>query len=234
VIRVLVIGAAGMIGRKLARRLAGDGAIGDRGISALALVDVVAAPAPESGRGPAPEVDTIVADVTEPDVATELVASRPEVIFDLAAVVSGEAEDDFQKGYRVNLDGTRLLLEAIRAAGPGYGPRLVITSSVAVFGPPFPDVIGDEQRTTPATSYGTQKAIGELLVSDYTRRGFLARTWPHPGSSPTSSESRSTAGRPCFRSARTFVTGSPPRAQPSSSWSMPQRSTAKRSDRRGR
>ena len=172
-IRVLVIGAAGMIGRKLARRLAGDGAIGDRGISALSLVDVVAAPAPESGRGPAPEVDTIVADVTEPDVATELVASRPEVIFDLAAVVSGEAEDDFQKGYRVNLDGTRLLLEAIRAAGPGYGPRLVITSSVAVFGPPFPDVIGDEQRTTPATSYGTQKAIGELLVSDYTRRGFL-------------------------------------------------------------
>ena len=172
-IRVLVIGAGGMIGRKLVGRLVGDGAIGDRGIAALSLVDVVPPRGHELGGGLGLEVETIAADVADARVVPDLLAGRPDVIFDLAAVVSGEAEDDFEKGYRVNLDGTRLLLEAVREAGPGYRPRLVITSSVAVFGPPFPDVIGDEQRTTPATSYGTQKAIGELLLSDYTRRGFL-------------------------------------------------------------
>ena len=173
-IRVLVIGAAGMIGRKLVQRLVADGAIGNQGISALSLVDVVgAAPVPTPESADRLELETILADVAEPGAAAELLAGRPDVIFELAAVVSGEAENDFEKGYRVNLDGTRLLLEAIRAAGGGYRPRLVVTSSVAVFGPPFPDVIGDEQRTTPATSYGTQKAIGELLLSDYTRRGFL-------------------------------------------------------------
>ncbi len=95
------------------------------------------------------------------------------MIFHLAAVVSGEAEADFEKGYRVNLDGTRLLLDAVRRVGEGYRPRVVFSSSIAVFGPPFPEVIGDEQGTTPLTSYGTQKAIAELLLSDYTRRGFL-------------------------------------------------------------
>ena len=95
------------------------------------------------------------------------------MIFDLAAVVSGEAETDFDKGYRVNLDATRSLLEAVRAVGGGYRPRLVFSSSIAVFGPPFPDVIGDDHLAAPATSYGTQKAIAELLLCDYTRRGFL-------------------------------------------------------------
>jgi nucleoside-diphosphate-sugar epimerase len=88
-------------------------------------------------------------------------------------VVSGEAEDNFAKGYRVNLDATRHLLEAVRLAGSGYTPRLVFSSSIAVFGPPMPDVIADDQPTTPATSYGTQKAIAELLLADYTRRGFV-------------------------------------------------------------
>jgi nucleoside-diphosphate-sugar epimerase len=106
-------------------------------------------------------------------VAEKLITGRPEVIVDLAAVVSGEAERDFAKGYRANLDATRHLLEAVRTAGDGYRPRLVFSSSVAVFGPPLPDVIGDEQATTPATSYGTQKAIAELLLADYTRRGFV-------------------------------------------------------------
>jgi D-erythronate 2-dehydrogenase len=174
VIRVLVIGAAGMIGRKLAQRLAADRAIGDQGIAALSLVDVVAPPSSGLSESEAGlELDTVVADLADPGVAAELLAARPDVIFDLAAVVSGEAEDDFEKGYRVNLDATRLLLDAIRTNDAGYHPRVVISSSVAVFGPPFPDVIGDQQRTTPATSYGTQKAIGELLLSDYTRRGFL-------------------------------------------------------------
>jgi len=95
------------------------------------------------------------------------------VIFHLAAIVSGEAEADFDKGYRINLDGTRYLFDAVRLIGEGYKPRLVFTSSIAVFGAPYPEAIGDEFFLTPLTSYGTQKAIGELLLSDYTRRGFF-------------------------------------------------------------
>src|SRR5262249_7141600 len=100
-----------------------------------------------------------------------LLADRPHVIFHLAAIVSGEAEQDFDKGYRINMDGTRSLLEAIRRAG--HKPRLVFASSIAAFGAPFPGAIGDEFFTTPLPSYGAQKAIGELLLSDYSRKGFL-------------------------------------------------------------
>jgi len=163
--RILIIGAAGMLGRKLSERLVRDGALGTRPIAELTLADVAAGAGPGAGM--------LDADLSEPGVAGELIASRPDVIVDLAAVVSGEAEADFEKGYRVNLDATRHLLEAIRLAGSGYRPRLVFSSSIAVFGPPMPDVIADDHPTTPATSYGTQKAIVELLLSDYTRRGFL-------------------------------------------------------------
>ena len=100
-----------------------------------------------------------------------MLAGRPDVIFHLAAVVSGEAERDFDKGYRINLDATRFLLEAARAAG--YRPKIIFTSSIAVFGAPFPKAIADDYFTTPLTSYGTQKAIGELLISDYSRRRFI-------------------------------------------------------------
>jgi nucleoside-diphosphate-sugar epimerase len=168
-VRILVLGAAGMIGRKLVERLARDGALGDEPVEQLVLVDVVEPVRPaEAGS----VVESVVADLPEVGVAASLAASRPDVIFHLAAVVSGEAEADFEKGYRVNLDGTRSLLEAIRAM-PGYCPRVVFTSSAAVFGAPFPDPIPDDHCTTPLTSYGTQKAICELLLSDYSRRGFL-------------------------------------------------------------
>jgi D-erythronate 2-dehydrogenase len=168
--RVLVIGAAGMLGRKLVQQLTTVGVLGPERISELSLVDVApAGPVNACELG----VDMVEADIAESGVAADLLSGFPDVIFDLAAVVSGEAENDFEKGYRVNLDATRLLLDAVRASGRGYRPRLVFSSSIAVFGPPFPDVIGDEQRTTPATSYGTQKAIAELLVCDHTRRGFL-------------------------------------------------------------
>jgi D-erythronate 2-dehydrogenase len=167
--QVLIIGAAGMVGRKLAQRLASDGVVGAHGIDSLSLVDVVP-PAVTSGVVP---VETGVGDIADPGAVRDLIAARPDVIFDLAAVVSGEAEIDFEKGYRVNLDGTRHLLEAVRMAGDDYRPRVVFSSSIAVFGPPIPDVIGDEQATTPATSYGTQKAIAELLLADYSRHGFL-------------------------------------------------------------
>ncbi len=110
-------------------------------------------------------------DLSSPGAAAKAIAGRPDVIFHLAGVVSGEAETDFDKGYRVNLDGTRVLLEEIRAAG--YKPKVVFTSSVAVYGAPFPASIGDEFQLTPLTSYGTQKAISELLLADYNRREFL-------------------------------------------------------------
>jgi D-erythronate 2-dehydrogenase len=121
------------------------------------------------------KVETKVADLPAPGVAASLLAGRPDVIFHLAAVVSGEAEADFDKGYRINLDGTRLLLEAIRqeAMKSPYKPRLVFTSSIAVFGAPFPEAIGDEFLSAPLTSYGTQKAICELLLNDYSRKGFV-------------------------------------------------------------
>jgi nucleoside-diphosphate-sugar epimerase len=167
--QVLIIGAAGMVGGKLAQRLARDGVLGAQAIDSISLVDVVS---PTSPSGVA-RVETVVCDIADPGAVRDLISARPEVIFDLAAVVSGEAEIDFEKGYRVNLDGMRLLLEAVRTAGGDYRPRLVFSSSVAVFGPPLPDVIADQQATTPATSYGTQKAIAELLLADYSRRGFL-------------------------------------------------------------
>ena len=167
---VLIIGGAGMIGRKLADRLAADGAVGGRKIDRLILQDIVEPAAPAGAKF---ETRAVAGDFSKPGLSEQLVASRPDVIFHLAAIVSGEAEADFDKGYRINLDGTRLLLEAIRQVGGGYKPRLVFTSSIAVFGAPFPDAIGDEFHLTPLTSYGTQKAICELLLADYSRRGFV-------------------------------------------------------------
>ena len=169
---ILVTGAAGMVGRKLTARLARDGHLGGRPIDHLTLTDVVA---PEPPAGFSGKVEATAADIAAPDTAGRLIASRPDVVFHLAAIVSGEAEADFDKGYRINLDGTRLLLEAIRAARApaGYRPRFVFTSSIAVFGAPFPDAIPDEFHLTPMTSYGTQKAVCELLIADHTRRGIL-------------------------------------------------------------
>lgn len=169
---VMIIGAAGMIGRKLVERLAAEpGALGHE-IARLTLVDVVepAAPAALSAISA-----TLALDLSSEGSAERLVAARPDVIFHLAAIVSGEAEADFEKGYRVNLDGTRALFEAIRQEGrrERYAPRVIFASSIAVFGQPFPERIGDEFFTTPLTSYGTQKAICELLLADYTRRGFF-------------------------------------------------------------
>ena len=167
---ILITGAAGMIGRKLTERLTIDRALGDQPIDKLTLLDIVA---PTRLAGFSDHEKVRAGDLAAPGVAEKAIAERPEVIFHLAGVVSGEAETDFEKGYRVNLDGTRALLEAIRAAGSGYQPKLVFTSSIAVFGAPFPEAIPDDFHLTPLTSYGTQKAISELLLADYTRRGIL-------------------------------------------------------------
>jgi nucleoside-diphosphate-sugar epimerase len=167
---ILMTGAAGMIGRKLTARLVKDGALNGKPIEKLTLIDVHAPDRPDRFNG---AVEAIAADVADPAAMIAAVSKRPDVIFHLAAVVSAEAELDFEKGTRINLDGARALMEAIRTVGNGYRPRLVFTSSIAVFGAPFPDAIADDFHLTPLTSYGTQKAVIELLLADYTRRGFL-------------------------------------------------------------
>jgi nucleoside-diphosphate-sugar epimerase len=169
-VNVLITGGAGMVGGKLADRLITDGVIAGKPIEALTLADIVAPPARQAA-GIA--VSTHAVDLAEQGVADRLIAGRPEVIFHVAAITSGEAEADFDQGYRVNLDGMRLLFEAIRRIGHAYCPRLVWTSSIAVFGAPFPKAIPDDFLHAPLTSYGTQKAIGELVLADYTRRGFF-------------------------------------------------------------
>lgn len=165
---VLITGGGGMIGRKLAERIAADGTLNGREVTRLTLQDVVE---PAKPAGAAFPVETRVSDLSQSGEADSLLAGRPEVIFHLAAIVSGEAETDFDKGYRVNLTGTWALLEAIRKAG--HAPRLVFSSSIAVYGAPFPEPIPDDFFHTPLTSYGAQKACGELLLADYTRKGFV-------------------------------------------------------------
>ena len=168
---VLILGAAGMIGRKLAESLAARPLDGPS-IDTMTLADVVLPTAPAGFTGSA---ETLAVDLATPGAAESLVSSKPDLIYHLAAIVSGEAEADLEKGYRVNLDGTRALLDAIRHLHDrdGWTPRFVFASSNAVFGGDFPDVIGDDYIVTPQTSYGTQKAMCELLLADYARRGIV-------------------------------------------------------------
>ena len=167
---ILITGAAGMIGRKLTERLV-DGPRAERPADRQADADRhrragaargLLRPREDARRRP-----------RRARRREKAVSERPDVIFHLAGVVSGEAELNFEKGYRVNLDGTRALLEAIRKTGDGYKPRVIFTSSMAVFGAPFPHAIPDDFHLTPLTSYGTQKAMCELMLADYTRRGIL-------------------------------------------------------------
>ncbi|ANT53407.1 D-erythronate dehydrogenase [Mesorhizobium amorphae] len=166
--RILITGAAGMVGRKLVARLAKDRTLRGQRITALDLHDIVP---PQAPAIEGVDVSIHTGDLAAPGATASLVASRPDVVFHLAGVVSGEAEANFDLGYRVNLDGTRALFDAVRLAA--FAPRLVFTSSIAVFGAPFPEIIPDEFHPTPLTSYGTQKLMGEALLADYSRRGFF-------------------------------------------------------------
>lgn len=166
---ILILGGGGMIGQKLAHHIAREGWHGQP--ASVTLHDIAFPP------DDAPAAQRITGSLADTDAAEKLVASRPDVIFHLAAIVSGEAEQAFDKGWQVNMFATWNLLQAVRAeheASVGsYRPRLVFSSSIAVFGAPFPERIDDEFLTAPLTSYGAQKACCELMVSDFSRKGFV-------------------------------------------------------------
>ncbi len=167
---ILITGAGGMIGAKLLAAFArGEGPLM---IGKLTLADIKPPPVPD---GFTCDIKPVACDITSPADIAPLIADHPDLIIHLAAVVSGEAEADFEKGYRVNMDGTRNLLEAIRLEGANspYCPRFIFTSSVATFGGPYPESIPDDFINSPQNSYGVQKVIGEMLLSDYTRRGSI-------------------------------------------------------------
>src|SRR5438067_12491504 len=169
--RIVITGGAGLLGRRLAREILARETLTDargvaRPVRELVLVDITAPPDLGDAR-----VRAVTGDLADPALIERTVTPDTDTIFHLAAVVSGQAEADFDIGMRVNLDATRLLLERCRTLiAP---PKLVFTSSLAVFGGPLPDPVGDDAPVTPQASYGTQKAIGELLVYDMTRKGFI-------------------------------------------------------------
>ena len=157
--KIVITGGGGFLGSRLARALKARDPKAE-----ITLVDVAFPPALER------EFTCITGDLSEPAILVAALHRETKSIFHLAAVVSGGAEADFDLGYRVNLDGTRTLLEACRAlAAP---PKIVYASSVAAFGGTLPDVLDDSTTPTPQTSYGTQKVIGEYLLADWTRKGM--------------------------------------------------------------
>jgi nucleoside-diphosphate-sugar epimerase len=162
---ITILGASGFLGRKVATRLAADGALAGKPVTRLTLFDVTVAPSPDA---PFP-VHSLAGDIAVLPAAA--IPPGTDVIFQLAAVVSSAAEADYDLGRRVNLDGLTAVIDACRALP--QPPRLVFTSSVASFGGGQDAVLGDDARQTPSNSYGTQKAIGELLLADASRRHFL-------------------------------------------------------------
>ncbi len=169
--KVVITGGAGFLGRRLATRLLELGTLtgpdGEpRKIEKLVLLDMVAAQGLSD-----PRVQAIAGDITEPELLRDVIGSDTSSVFHLAAVVSGQAEADFDLGMRVNLHASLSLLEICRASA--RRPRVVFTSSVAVFGGVLPEFVRDDTALKPRSSYGAQKAIGELLVSDYSRKGFV-------------------------------------------------------------
>jgi nucleoside-diphosphate-sugar epimerase len=159
--QMLVTGAAGFLGARLVRAL-----LASRGdVERIVAADVVACAVDD------PRVDARVGSIADPGFVRTLVDPHVRLVFHLAAVLSGQSEAEFDTGLRINVDATRALLEACRAVGTA--PRVVFSSSIAVFGGPLPDVVPDDMALRPQSSYGTAKAIAELLVADYGRRGFV-------------------------------------------------------------
>jgi nucleoside-diphosphate-sugar epimerase len=165
--RIVITGGCGFLGRRVAIRLLEEGsAVGP--VDELILFDNAppALPLPEDRR-----IKLVTGDIADRATVAAVIAPGSDAVFHLAAIVSGQAEAETDLGYRVNLDGTRAVLDACRALGTC--PRLVFASSLAVYGGVLPPAVGDDTALTPQSSYGTQKALGELLVNDYSRKGFV-------------------------------------------------------------
>jgi nucleoside-diphosphate-sugar epimerase len=161
--RVVITGGCGFLGQRVALQLlAGDD------VDELILFDNAppAVPLPDNKK-----LSIVTGDIADAQAVRRVISAGTHSVFHLAAVVSGQAEADTDLGYHVNLDGTRAVLDACRMLGSC--PRVVFASSLAVYGGALPPTVGDDTPLTPQTSYGTQKAIGELLVNDYSRKGFV-------------------------------------------------------------
>ncbi len=168
---IVILGGAGFLGKKLALALLKRGYLTSAEhnrseISKLTLFDKIEASLPSDSR-----LEFVTGDLTNLQDIDTLLSQKPEVIFHLAAVVSGEAEENFELGMKVNLQATQNILEVCR--GLAYSPKVLFSSSVAVFGGDMPEVIQDDTAPFPQSSYGTQKVIAELLINDYSRRGFI-------------------------------------------------------------
>ncbi|HEY8750252.1 MAG TPA: D-erythronate dehydrogenase [Tepidisphaeraceae bacterium] len=168
---VTVTGAGGFIGRRLVRQLLDRGTVADANGNPTPITKIIACDLALDGLPPDSRVERVEADSSDSEVISRIVTNQTGAVFHLAAVVSVGAEEDFDLGMRVNLDTTRALLETCRRIGKV--PSFVFASSVAVYGGEMPPILEDHTAPTPQTSYGTQKAICELLISDYSRRGFV-------------------------------------------------------------
>lgn len=171
--KVLITGGAGFIGQRVLSALLQRGSVPDadgneRSIERIRVSDIAQ---PSKAMPNDPRIETVIGDFTAPGAAAELVGGDTNLVIHLAAVVSGQAEADFDLGMRVNLDGTRAMLEACRALPKPA--RFVFTSSVAAFGGDMPDVLDDRTHLTAQNSYGVQKTICEQLISDYSRKGMI-------------------------------------------------------------
>lgn len=171
IMKILIIGAAGMIGNRLARSILRNGF--SQTAHDIILFDVIT---PTLGS----DINLITiktGNIADPMVAKKLIANKPDIIFHLAAIVSGDAEAEFEKGWNINAQGTWHLLEEIRkfhiASDGFYTPKFIYTSSIAIFSGPYPNAVDDDFAPNPETSYGAQKLVGEVLINDYTRKGFV-------------------------------------------------------------
>lgn len=169
--KVLVTGGAGFLGRRLAAKLLERGTLkgadnSERTIDQIVLVDVV-----QGSPSADPRVRQVIGDISDPDFLTTAIDTDTASIFHLAAIVSGQAEADFELGMRINVDASRRLLDVCR--GLCHCPKVIFASSVAVYGGDLPAVVLDTTALTPQSSYGMQKAVVELLINDYARRGFI-------------------------------------------------------------
>ena len=168
--KILILGGGGMVGQKLANHLLVSGLPGHKTLD-ITLFDM-AFPLKQDGR-----LRCITGSLTDAQNITMLAQLRPDLVFHLASIVSGEAESNFDAGWQVNMFTMWHYLEALRKlhieTGGTYVPKIIFTSSIAVFGGPFPEQIEDTFLSAPQTSYGAQKASCELLLSDFSRKGFV-------------------------------------------------------------